>query len=157
MRAHHHLPSALPWVALAAALVVAAVPAAAQTLYRCGNEYSQTPCSKDAPPARLPSSAAPDSPAAPGGKDLCIAEASKALGFNEPQPGLFENVDKGSAQVIQYAGTPIAAKTYVLSNRGKVHGGLLVPEQSLLCHLSDDERRLLRLAPSNSRPKAGLR
>lgn len=132
-----------------AAALAAPAPATAQTLYRCGNEFSQTPCSKDAPATRMRSASAPDRPETPAGRDLCIAEASKALGFSEPQYELFDSVNKGPAQVIQYAGTPIAAKTYVLQNRDRVQQGLLVPAQSLVCHLSDDERRLLRLAPAS--------
>jgi hypothetical protein len=126
------------------------LPASAQTLYRCGNEFSQTPCSKDAAASRLRSSAAPDRPATPSGKDLCIAQASKQLGFAEPQPELFDNVSKAPAQVIQYAGTPIAAKTYVLQSRGRVHQNMLVPALSLTCYLSDDEQRLLRLEQTGS-------
>jgi hypothetical protein len=119
-----------------------------QTLYRCGNEFSQTPCSKDAPAARIRSSAAPDRVETPTGKDLCIAQASKMLGFSEPQPEVFDSVNKAPAQVIQYAGTPIAAKKYLLQSRGRVHQGLLVPALSLECFLSDDEQRLLKLGPA---------
>ncbi|XVJ71245.1 MAG: hypothetical protein HEQ39_17820 [Rhizobacter sp.] len=124
------------------------LPATSQTLYRCGNEFSQTPCSKDAPAARIRSSAAPDRPETPGGKDLCIAQASKMLGFAEPQPEVFDSVNKMPAQVIQYAGTPIAAKTYWLQSRGRIHQGILVPAVSLECFLSDDEQRLLKLEPA---------
>ena len=138
------------WVYVLAVLATTAppLPTTAQTLYRCGNQFSQTPCSKDAPPARIRSSAAPDRPETPGGKDLCIAQASKMLGFTEPQPEVFDSVNKMPAQVIQYAGTPIAAKTYLLQSRGRVHQGLLVPELSLACFLSDDEQRLLQLEPA---------
>lgn len=135
-------------VVLLMALFSVSMPSSAQTLYRCGNEFSQTPCSKDAPAARIRSSAAPDRPATPAGKDLCIAHASKLLGFTEPQPELFDNVSKAPAQVIQYAGTPIAAKAYLLQTRGRVHQGLLVPALSLDCFLSDDEQRLLKLEQS---------
>jgi hypothetical protein len=120
--------------------MVPPLPATAQTLYRCGNQFSQTPCSKDAPAARVRSSAAPDRPETPSGKDLCIAQASKMLGFTEPQAELFDSVNKAPAQVIQYAGTPIAATTYLLQSRGRVHQGLLVPALALECFLSDDEQ-----------------
>jgi hypothetical protein len=148
-----HRDLVMPALAAGIATLAAMAPAAAQTLYRCGNEFSQTPCSKDAPATRMRSSSAPERAETPGGKELCIAEASKVLGFNEPQPDLFDSVTKAPAQVIQYAGTPIAAKTYVLQNRDRVQQGLLVPAQSLVCHLSDGERRLLRLAPANPAPR----
>lgn len=135
------------WVYVVTGLATMAspLPATSQTLYRCGNEFSQTPCSKDAPTTRMRSSAAPDRPETPAGKDLCVAQASKLLGFAEPQPDLFDSVNKMPAQVIQYAGTPIAAKKYLLQSRGRIHQGVLVPAISLDCLLSDDEQRLLKL------------
>ena len=140
------------YVLTAFTIMALPLPATSQTLYRCGNQFSQTPCSKDAPAARLRSSAAPDRPETPGGKDLCIAQASKMLGFNEPQPEVFDSVSKMPAQVIQYAGTPIAAKSYWLQSRGRVHQGLMVPAISLECFLSDDEQRLLKLESANKTP-----
>ena len=140
------------WVGVLAALSTMALPlpATSQTLYRCGNQFSQTPCSKDAPATRMRSSAAPDRPETPGGKDLCIAQASTMLGFAEPQPELFDSAKKMPAQVIQYAGTPIAAKKYFLQSRGRIHQGVLVPALSLECYLSDDEQRLLKLESASS-------
>jgi hypothetical protein len=137
------------WVYLLCGLltVVAPLSASAQTLYRCGNQFSQTPCSKDAPVSRVRPSAPPDRPQTPAGQELCIAQASKMMGFSEAQPAVFDSVNKAPAQVIEYAGTPIAAKKYVLQSRGRVHQGLLIPDISLECFLSDDEQRLLKLEP----------
>lgn len=118
---------------------------AAQTLYRCGNQYSQTPCAGDAKPARVPTGAAPD--AAPGlhGKELCAVEAPKRLGFADADSVQISLVERGKAEVIQYADRPLAAHQYIVTLRAKNAYGTYGDVQTYRCFVSEDEHRVLKV------------
>ncbi|HET7795977.1 MAG TPA: hypothetical protein VFL64_21490 [Rhizobacter sp.] len=130
---------------LFAALLAAPVLASAQTLYRCGNTYSQTPCAADAAPARISAGAAPD--AAPGlsGKELCLTEGLSQLGLAE-QPHLrIGAVTRAGSEAIAYAGKTVAARKYHLPVNTQNAAGLYTGEQVFVCYLSEDERRVLKM------------
>jgi hypothetical protein len=127
----------------------------AQTMYRCGNQYSQTPCGKDAEAKRLPGSAAPDSGATRDGKALCMAVAPTRLGLADPESARFEAVEKSADTVIQHAGQPIPAKTYLMAINSKGPYGVYLGAQRYACHLSQDEQRVLKIeaaAPNTRAP-----
>lgn len=137
------------WVA--ASLVLVGLPAAqAQSLYRCGNTFSQTPCAADAASARVSGSAAPDAaPAAPGGT-VCANEGVAQMRFPDPESTRVLAVRKAGTEVIQYAGKPMAARRYnvIFNTRGA--NGAYLGERAFACYLSEDERRVLKVgAPAN--------
>ena len=84
------------WRALATAVFTLYLGGAvsAQTMYRCGNQYSQAPCGKDAETKLLPASAAPDRGAERDGKTSCVAVGPTRLGFADPESARFEAVEK---------------------------------------------------------------
>ncbi|MCK6432426.1 MAG: hypothetical protein HUU30_12375 [Burkholderiaceae bacterium] len=134
---------------IAAVVAVAiAVPVAwAQGgLYRCGNTYSQVPCSNDARTASVPTGAAPDP--APGltGAEVCAAHALRALGTDSGLAGRLESSQRGPAEVIQYAGQPLATRTWRVTLAVRTVEGLAAGHRTFRCHLSEDERRVLRIS-----------
>jgi hypothetical protein len=141
--------------AAAASLCVVAPAAQAQQLYRCGNTFSQVPCAPDATKLRTPSgSSGPDAPGAPAlkGKELCAAEAPRQLGVNDPENIRVDSVVRGSAEVIQYAGQPMAARSYQVNLIYRNQAGVFATARPVICYLSEDERRVLKI---NARQEPG--
>lgn len=116
-----------------------------QQLYRCGNTYSQTPCAPDATPARISAGAAPEQAVGSSGKDLCASEGVARLRFPDPQSTRIQSVVKSGAEVIQYAGKPMAARKYKLTLNTKNEVGAYTGDRVYLCFLSEDERRVLKV------------
>ena len=136
------LLTVLAWTA-----AIVASQASAQAVYRCGNTYSQIPCEAGAKPARITSAAAPDQPKVASGAGLCADEAPRLLRFPDPPSTRVGAVKRGSAEVIQYADQPIAAKLYLLTLNTKNRIGAYDGERTYVCFLSDDERRILKVEP----------
>lgn len=134
-------------LALAAACVAASsAPVGAQTLYRCGNVYSQTPCATDAAPVRARADAVADAAPGPRGADLCTATAMRELQLDETAPAQIASVGKGSAEVIQYADKPTATRKYIVNLKPKGAYATFDGPRAYACHLSEDERRILKFA-----------
>lgn len=135
-------------VALLTLVVAASWPAAqAQQLYKCGNVYSQTPCGADAAPVRARSDTVADSAPGARGGDLCGATVMKEIHADADGPVQVGSVTKAPAEVIQYADKPTATRKYIvdLNVRGAYtgYGGPM----RFACHLSEDERRVLKFGP----------
>jgi len=132
-----------PW---AFALLLAwPVHGMAQQLYRCGNTYSQTPCAPDAAPARISAGAAPEQAAGASGRDLCATEGVAQMGFPDPESTRVVAVAKGGAEVIQYAGKPIASHKFNITLNTKNEVGAYMGNRVYGCYLSEDERRVLKV------------
>jgi hypothetical protein len=117
----------------------------AQTLYRCGNTYSQTPCAPDAAPARISAGAAPEQAAGHSGKDLCATDGVAQMRFPDPDSTRVVAVAQGGAEVIQYAGKPIASRRFNVTLNTKNEVGAYQGERVYACYLSEDERRVLKV------------
>ncbi len=116
-----------------------------QQLYRCGNTYSQTPCAPDAASARISAGAAPAPAAGAVGKDVCATDGVAMMNFPDPESTRIRSVTKAGAEVIQYAGKPIAARKYQLAINTKDRAGAYTGDRVYLCYLSEDERRVLKV------------
>jgi hypothetical protein len=118
--------------------------AGAQTMYRCGNVYSQTPCASDAATVRPHVNAVADTAPGPQGAELCSATAARELALDDGAPVQIASVAKAPAEVIQYADKPTATRQYLVSL--KVKSALVVYDgpRTYACHLSEDERRVLK-------------
>jgi hypothetical protein len=129
----------------AVCIAAASTLAGAQTLYRCGNVYSQTPCAPDAAVVRSRANAVAD--AAPGlqGAELCAATVTRELQIDATTPVQIDSVTKAPAEVIQYADKPTATRKYVVSLKVKPYAGFAGPG-TYACNLSEDERRVLRMS-----------
>ena len=128
---------------IAGGLAAGSTLASAQTLYRCGNVYSQTPCAPDA--ATLKARSNPVADAAPGlqAGELCSATVMRELQLDEAGPVQIGSVTKAPAEVIQYADKPTATRKYIVNLKVKPTTPFDGP-RSYTCHLSEDERRVLR-------------
>jgi hypothetical protein len=129
---------------LATALALAATLAGAQTMYRCGNVYSQTPCASDAATVRPRANAVADTAPGPQGAELCSATAARELGLDDGAPVQVASVAKAPAEVIQYADKPTATRKYVVSLKVKSALAVYDGPRTYACHLSEDERRVLQ-------------
>jgi hypothetical protein len=129
----------------AAGIAAAPILASAQTLYRCGNVYSQTPCAPDAATVKARPNAVAD--AAPGlqGAELCSATVARELQLDETGPVQIASVTKAPAEVIQYADKPTATRKYIVTLKVKPTAAFDGP-RGYTCHLSEDERRVLRFS-----------
>lgn len=142
------LPARSLPVLLAAALA-GAVPgsAPAQTLYRCGNTYSQVPCAPDAVARTGRADAPAEKTGGPQGYELCASHATTAVESPEPQTARVQQVGLRRAEVIQYADKPVASHRYDLSVDAKTAYGVYSGPQPYSCWLSEDQRRVLQFAP----------
>jgi hypothetical protein len=129
---------------IAAGLTVASSLAGAQTMYRCGNVYSQTPCASDATTVKARGTAVADT--APGlqGADLCTETAVRELGLDDGAPVRVASVTKAPADVIQYANQPTATRKYLVTIGVKNAAMVYEGPRTYACHLSEDERRVLK-------------
>ncbi len=129
---------------IATGLALASTLAGAQTMYRCGNVYSQTPCASDAATVRPRANAVADTAPGPQGAELCSATAVRELGLDDGAPVQIASVAKAPAEVIQYADKPTATRKYLVNLQ--VKSALVVYDgpRTYACHLSEDERRVLK-------------
>jgi len=118
--------------------------AGAQTMYRCGNVYSQTPCASDAATVKAHGTAVADTAPGPQGADLCTATAVRELGLDDGAAMQVVSVAKAPADVIQYADQPTATRKYLVTLGVKSAAVVYSGPRTYACHLSEDERRVLR-------------
>lgn len=113
-----------------------ALPSGAQTLYRCGNTYSQTPCAGEAQAVRVYAASAPKAAPGPRGVALCAAQLPEAQAARAKPEGARRT------EVITYAGQPMQARRYDLTVPAE---GTDPAPSRLSCWLSEDEARVLQL------------
>lgn len=141
------MPSAARCGAVVLLMAAGASGAAAQTMYRCGNTYSQTPCAPQAVPQRGHADAPAEKAGGAQGYDLCASRAPESVQTPEPQSARVQQVGLRKAEVIQYAGKPIAAHRYDLTVDAKTGYGVYSGPQPYSCWVSEDQRRVLQFAP----------
>ena len=129
----------------AACIAASASTAGAQTLYRCGNVYSQTPCAPGAAAVKARPNAVADAAPGPQGGELCSATVARELQIDDTSPVQIASVTKAPAEVIQYADKPTATRKYIVKLGVKPYTAFDGP-RSFTCHLSEDERRVLKFS-----------
>jgi len=132
---------------LSCTLLAWAGPGAAQTLYRCGSTFSQVPCASDAASARVGS----HTPDARPGREVCTTEGVSRLGLPDPEGVKIVSVQRGAAEVIQYAGKSLVARRYDVALNPRNAYGAYTGVQHYACYLSEDEQRVLQIAPAAAR------
>ncbi|MFO1340634.1 MAG: hypothetical protein U1F53_20840 [Burkholderiaceae bacterium] len=135
--------------AAGALLLCAAGLAVAQTMYRCGNTFSQKPCGDSATAVKVPgasaSSAASPGATSPGGSTSQAACTRAAIGARPSERLRVESVEFGGTDVIQYAGSAVAAKVYRISLAETAADGSSLGYRSATCYMSEDGQRVLRV------------
>lgn len=138
-----------PRALVGAALLCATGLAGAQTMYRCGNTFSQKPCGDGATAVKVPgagaSGAASPGTTAPGGSTSQAACTRAALGARPTERLRVESVEFGGTEVIQYAGSSVAAKLYRISLAESAVDGSTLGYRSVTCYMSEDGQRVLRV------------
>ena len=132
-----------------AALLCAAGLAGAQTMYRCGNTFSQKPCGDSATAVKVPGAgaSAADSPGATaaGGSTSQAVCTRAAIGARPSGRMRVESVEFGGTEVIQYAGSSVAAKAYRITLSETSADGSPLGYRSATCLMSEDGQRVLRV------------
>lgn len=134
-----------------AALVLAGLAAEAQQVYRCGNTFSQAPCSADAQPTRVVPANTPDKPAGLSGFELCAATAKGAVQSPEPESARVAPFGERRTEVISYAGKDVAARRFDLTVDAKTQFGVYSGPVAYSCWLSEDQARVLQFGPRRAR------
>jgi hypothetical protein len=135
-------------------LLLCATAAVAQT-YKCGNAYSQVPCSGQ-PQAPISKDGAPKLPAASDkpalkGAALCRDEAPKMANLMDPYSARVERVGDAQPAVIQIGQQPIEAKRFDVYINSKNRFGAYTGAVPYACIVSIDERRVLNVVSPPSR------
>lgn len=129
----------------AALLAIAAAAAPAQTLYKCGNVYSQAPCEYGAPPAKIKPDEAPKAPSAPHGRELCRAEVTSALAPYGVSGDPVERIAPPVPELLRFGEQAIEARRIDVYLQPRFYG-VHASSRPYRCWVSVDEKRLLRLA-----------
>jgi hypothetical protein len=144
-----------------ALLAVALSPLMAQTLHRCGNTFSQTPCGEGTTSGlRVGSGAHPVASATPGSvagtsvagpalspaAQMCAQTALSQLALGPGFTTQVRSAARGPTEAIKYANDTIVARSWNLALSVHNAGGAQVAAHALRCHVSEDEQRVLKVA-----------
>jgi hypothetical protein len=135
-----------PLSSLVLGLCAITLHAQAQQMYKCGNTYSQTPCSSETKPTRLFQSATPDKEPGLTGYELCAATAPGKVVTPERESARVQALGQRVSEVIQYAGQPISAHRYDLTIDAKTQYGVYSGPVAYSCWVSEDQARILHFA-----------
>lgn len=125
----------------AGALLLAALPclAGAQTMYRCGNTFSQTPCGDSAAAVKVPGTQVTSG----AGTSTPEAVCSRAvLGGGRYR---IDTVESGGTDTTAYAGQTVAARLYRVGMTHLDEQGRSMGRTSAVCYLSEDGQRVLKI------------
>lgn len=123
------------------ALLLAALPclAAAQTMYRCGNTFSQKPCGDNAAAVKVPGTEVSPATGTSAPEAVCTRAA---LGRGRHR---IDSVESGGTDTLTYAGQTVAARLYRVGMTHLDEHGRTMGHSSAVCYLSEDGQRVLKL------------
>lgn len=136
-----------PTTLLLSGALLLSTPAFGQKLYRCGNNFSQTPCSSDGTGKTLPNAAIATSTENKQGVSSCGKAMIKLLNLPDTHSADIEAATRGKTTTIEYAGQPMVARTVAISVSVRNALGTKLGLRSATCYLSEDEQRVLKLTP----------
>jgi hypothetical protein len=79
------------------------------------------------------------------GSQACRAGVPKHLTFNDPESVRIGEVTGGQMEVIEYAGTRIAARRFTVPVNARNAVGVYIGEKSVICFTSEDGQRILKV------------
>ncbi len=135
-------------VLLVTAALLSGGTAFAQKLYRCGNNFSQTPCSGEATGKPLPSAANSVTVNADKGLNACTSAVLVNMDVPTTHRASIESAVRGKSASISYANQPVVARSYLVSVAIRDAVGSKVGAKAVNCYLSEDEQRVLKVEPS---------
>lgn len=123
--------------------------AGAQTMYRCGNTFSQQPCGADAKEvniapavARLPKDVLPAPEVVERNKKLC--EQVVRMRMKDPEGARITELKRVGVRRFDLPNTPTGV-TYLLTVNGKNSYGGFTGEEPKICIFSLDETKFLQM------------
>jgi len=120
----------------------------AQTLYKCGNTYSQTPCAATAEEVTVPKgrTATTASTEVPGqGLEMCCAAVPQGSGLKDPYSAVIESISGPQHDTLRIGDQLIVAKRYDVMMNAKNSYGAYAGARLYRCFVSVDEKRLLEV------------
>lgn len=123
------------------ALLLAALPslACAQTMYRCGNTFSQKPCGDNAAAVKVPGTEVTTAAGASTPEAVC----SRAVLGNSRYR--VDNLESGGTDTVAYAGQTMAARLYRVGLTHLDENGRSMGRSTAVCYLSEDGQRVLKI------------
>ena len=123
----------------------AIVPACgAQTMYRCGNAFSQVPCDKVTATAPIMVPRTSPAPALPKGRDLCKAAVPRLLPLKDPYSAVIESIsNSGRPIAIRYANEPMMAFQYIVTINAKNSFGAYTGAKPYFCYVNEAQSNVL--------------
>lgn len=134
---------------IAVVALTAAVGSSAQTMYRCGNNFSQVPCGPDAqrigpaPPAELKEPVDIPPPADQIAANSAICEAKTRASMKDPESARIKGLSRLGTQLQYYQGRSFYGVTYFLTVNAKNGYGGYTGDQLYQCVFSPDEKTWL--------------
>lgn len=139
----------------AAALLSFCAAAGAQTMYRCGNTFSQTPCGGDAKAGPVPrggeGAPANAAEAARMRARPCLAELAQRVGVDGPAALNIGRMEGPRVEAIEIKGEKLVVRTFEFTALARNAYGGQSPGARFTCHLSEDEQRVVRLSEHPAR------
>ena len=148
-------------VLMGALLFAALSSAQAQTLFRCGNNFSQTPCSGEAKTVYRCGGVASDKPCPTDAKiadlqtkspssdrietmkEACMTWLRTVPEWKDRDSLKFGAVSRGKFDVKTLNGTPTVVVSYLTTINGKNSYGAYVGERVAVCYANEQETKIL--------------
>lgn len=123
------------------ALLMATLPslAGAQTMYRCGNTFSQKPCGDSAAAVKVPGTQVTAGAGTSAPDSVC---SRAALGNGNYR---IDSLESGGTDTVTYAGQTVAAKLYRVNMTRLDEHGRSMGRTAAVCYLSEDGQRVLKI------------
>lgn len=142
---------------LIAAVFAVSCASASAGVYKCqspkgGVTYSDAPCA-DKPilvPVSAPTSAGPSNAIVAVEESVCAKEITRHVSFRDPSSVMVTAVTRMSPKSLSYGTHRQTARTHALRVNAKNGYGGYTGEQMYLCHVSDDEKTVLLIAPAGT-------
>lgn len=123
------------------ALLLAALPglASAQTMYRCGNTFSQKPCGDNAAAVKAPGTQVTAGAGTSAPETVC---SRAVLGSGSYR---IDSLESGGTDTVAYAGQTVASKLYRVGLTRLDEHGRSMGRTAAICYLSEDGQRVLKI------------
>ena len=136
------------FVGLLSSLWLAAGACPAQTLYKCGSTFSQTPCASTAEEVTVPKgrTATTASTEVPGqGLEMCRAAVPRMSGVKDPYSAVIESIGEVRHDTLRIGDESVIVKRYDVLMNAKNSYGAYAGAKLYRCFVSVDEKRLLEV------------
>lgn len=119
-----------------------------QTMYRCGNTFSQTPCGENSTTSTIPKSGRSTTVADHQARVLdmkmrCAALVKGLPAWKDPSSVRMDGIYRGKAEVRQVHGQPLVVIPYYAMADGKNSYGAYPGQRPYACYANEAETRII--------------